>query len=105
MRVAAGGFQVDARVTLARMPEYQRLLGNFQTVWVGWSELDFVAVERDGGRATVIRFRIPDPDLRRGDVLVVLEQAEVWFHGMISTVDPDGWAVAADPRGSKIPAI
>jgi len=38
-----------------------------------------------------------------GDTLVVLDGQEVRFHGIINSVDQEGWAVASDRRGSSIP--
>jgi hypothetical protein len=84
--------------------DYDKLLGNLQTVFVELSDFQFEAVERTDGRATVIRFRIPEPVLLRGDILVVLDGGEIRFHGAISSVDASGCAVASDFRGSTIPA-
>ena len=86
------------------MPESQRQRGNSQTLCIELNELDFVAVEQCGGRATVIRFRVHNTDVKMGDVLLVLSGPDIRFHGMISGLDPEGWAVASDPEGSTIPA-
>ncbi len=67
--------------------------------------LEFETVEQAAGYASVIRFRLQNEQIRAGDVLVVLEGPEIRFHGMITSVDDDGWATAADRRGSTIPAL
>ena len=85
------------------MPASQRQGGNSQTLCVELSELLFEAIEEKNGFATVIRFRLHDIDVKMGDVLLVLEGAEIRFHGMIGKIDEAGWGLAADRRGSSIP--
>ncbi len=87
------------------MPDSERSLGNAQTLWTELTALEFETLEQAAGYATVIRFRLHKEQIRPGDVLVVLEGPEIRFHGMITSVDDDGWAAAADRRGSKIPAL
>jgi hypothetical protein len=86
------------------MLEFDRLLGNLQTFFADVSDLEFETVDQDRGYATIIRFHLPDQPMMRGDLLVVLREQEILFHGLIRTVENTGWAVAADARGSKIPA-
>jgi hypothetical protein len=85
------------------MPASQRQGGNSQTLCVVLSELHYEAVEENKGYATVIRFRLHDIDVKMGDVLLVLEGAEIRFHGLIGKIDEAGWGIAADRRGSTIP--
>jgi hypothetical protein len=87
------------------MPDYDRLLGNLQTVFVEMSDFSFHIMEQAGGNATRIRFCLPDHVLLRGDVLVVLDGSDIKFHGMISSVEPEGWAIASDNRGSNLPVV
>jgi hypothetical protein len=87
------------------MSDLERSLGNAQTLWTELSALEFEALEQAAGFATVIRFRLHNEKIRPGDVLVVLEGPEIRFHGMITAVDDEGWAAAADRRGSTIPAL
>ncbi len=87
------------------MSDSERSLGNAQTLWTELSALEFEALEQAAGYATVIRFRLYNEQIRPGDVLVVLEGAEIRFHGMITSVDDDGWAAANDRHGSTIPAL
>ena len=53
--------------------------------------------------ASVISFEIDQTENTMGDVVVVLSEGEIVFHGMISKVQ-DGWALATDLNGSLLPA-
>jgi hypothetical protein len=76
---------------------------NSQTVVVDADAFEFETLEESNGRATVVRFLVENPDVRAGDVLLVLSGSEIHFHGMIGAVE-DGHAVATDRRGSLLPA-
>ena len=76
---------------------------NSQTVVVDANTFNFVTLEQENGNATVIRFRIENPDVRAGDVLLVLAGSDIHFHGMIGIIE-DEWGVATDRRGSLLPA-
>ena len=86
------------------MPETPNYTNNSQTVVVDADTFDFQTVEHENGRATVVRFQIVNPDVRAGDVLLVLSGTEIHFHGMIGVVSEDGSAIATDRRGSLLPA-
>ena len=86
------------------MPDTQQQGGNSQSLVVDLAELEYEVTERAGGMATAIRFRLHNKLVRVGDVLVVLEAAEIRFHGMILNIEAEGWAVAVDRHGSTIPA-
>jgi hypothetical protein len=85
------------------MPDEQRVANNSQTYVVAADEFQFETIEQQNGQATVIRFRLEDPQYHAGDVLVVLSGSEIYFHGMIGQVG-EGWAIASDPRGSLLAA-
>jgi len=85
------------------MPDEQRVANNSQTYVADADTFQFETMQQDNGQATVIRFRLEDPQYHAGDVLVVLSGSEIHFHGMIGQI-ADGWAVASDPRGSLLPA-
>jgi len=85
------------------MPDEQRVANNSQTYVVAADDFQFETVEQQNGQATVIRFRLEDPQYHAGDVLVVLSGSEIYFHGMIGQVG-EGWAIASDPRGSLLAA-
>ena len=85
------------------MPDEQKTASNSQTYVADADEFSFETVEQENGQATVIRFRLEDPRYQAGDVIVVLSGSEIHFHGMIGSL-ADGWAMAADRRGSLLPA-
>ncbi len=76
---------------------------NSQTVVVDAASFEFETLEETNGNATVVRFRIDNPDVRAGDVLLVLSGSDIHFHGMIGMIE-DGQGVATDRRGSLLPA-
>jgi hypothetical protein len=86
------------------MAEPTNYANNSQTVVADADAFDFETIEQENGRATVVRFRVLNPDVRAGDVLLVLSGTDIHFHGMIGVVSEDGSAVATDRRGSLLPA-
>ncbi len=76
---------------------------NSQTVVVDANTFDFITVEQENGNATVIRFKLENPHVQAGDVLLVLSGSDIHFHGMIGIIE-DEWGVATDRRGSLLPA-
>ena len=85
------------------MPEEQRTASNSQTFVAAAEDFSFETIEQENGQATVVRFRLDDPRYHAGDVLLVLSGTDIHFHGMIGSL-ADGWATAADRRGSLLPA-
>lgn len=77
-------------------------LTNAQSLVIEKSEFDYITVEHNEGKATVVKFQVMNPSVTVGDVLVVLDGTEILFHGMIGRME-DGWAIASDPRGSLLP--
>ena len=86
------------------MPESSNYSNNSQTVVFGVDEFDFETIEHQNGHATVVRFRINNPAIKAGDMVVVLQESEIHFHGMIHSIDEGGQALASDRRGSLLPA-
>ncbi|MCA1632143.1 MAG: hypothetical protein LC802_00135 [Acidobacteria bacterium] len=76
---------------------------NSQTVVVDAATFDFETLEQQNGNATVVRFKVENPDVRAGDVLLVLSGSDIHFHGMIGMME-EGHGVATDRRGSLLPA-
>lgn len=74
-----------------------------QTVVVDAGSFNFETLEQANGNATVVRFIVENPDVRAGDVLLVLSGSDIHFHGMIGLIE-DGFGVATDRRGSLLPA-
>lgn len=85
---------------MAERPNYTN---NSQTVVIDADSFDFETLEETNGRATVVRFRVENEDVRAGDVLLVLSGSDIHFHGMIGIID-DGFGTATDRRGSLLPA-
>jgi hypothetical protein len=87
------------------MPETRpTYTNNSQTLVVDANDFNFETVEQENGHATVVRFPLNNPQVRPGDVLLVLDGTDIHFHGMIGIVNEDGTAVATDRRGSLLPA-
>lgn len=86
------------------MPDRPNYSNNSQTLVVDAAEFTFETIEQDNGRATVVRFRLDNPQVRAGDVLLVLDGTDIHFHGMIGMISEDGQAIATDRRGSLLPA-
>jgi hypothetical protein len=86
------------------MPEERpSYTNNSQTVVVDADTFEFETLEQANGHATVVRFTVENPDVRPGDVLLVLSGSDIHFHGMIGIIE-DGRGVATDRRGSLLPA-
>ena len=74
-----------------------------QTISFNADNFEYETVSRDNGNATVIRFDIDDSRYSPGDVVVVLSDDEIVFHGLIGKIE-DGYAYASDPKGSLLSA-
>lgn len=86
------------------MSERPTLTNNSQTVVVDANAFEFETLEEVNGHATVVRFHVENPDVRPGDVLLVLSGSDIHFHGMIGMIEEDGNGVATDRRGSLLPS-
>jgi hypothetical protein len=75
---------------------------NSNTLVVEADQFSFETVTQENGNATVIRFQLQNPDIRAGDVLLVLSGSDIHFHGLIGRVD-EGSAIATD-RSSLLPS-
>jgi len=76
---------------------------NAQTLVIDTDEFSFETLGQENGYATIIKFKLDNPRVTPGDVLLILTGSDICFHGMISNVE-DGYATASDPRGSLLPA-
>jgi len=83
------------------MSENQIQNANSQTLVIDADKFTFEVVEQHQGVATVVRFKLENPDVKPGDVLLILSGTEVYFHGFIGNIE-DGWAMAADRHGSML---
>lgn len=76
---------------------------NAQTLVIESNDFSFESLGDENGYATVVKFKLENPQVLPGDVLLVLSGSEVFFHGIIGRVE-DGYATASDTRGSLLPA-
>lgn len=74
-----------------------------QTVSFNADNFEYETVSHDNGNATTIKFDIDYTRYSPGDVVVVLSEDEIVFHGIIGKIE-DGCAYAADPKGSLLAA-
>jgi hypothetical protein len=70
---------------------------NSNTLVVEAEKFSFETVTQEDGNATVIRFQLQNPEVRAGDVLLVLSGADIHFHGLIGKIE-EGSAIATDRR-------
>lgn len=75
---------------------------NSQSLVIEKSDFDYITVAEKNGKAATVKFQVMNPSVTMGDVLVILEGAEILFHGLISNLE-DGWATATDPGDSLLP--
>lgn len=74
-----------------------------QTISFNADNFEFETVASDNGNATIIKFPINEKQYSPGDVVVVLQEADIVFHGIIGKIE-DGEAYASDPKGSLLAA-
>ncbi len=84
---------------MAERPNYSN---NAETLVVEAALFDFETIEQMNGHATVVRFPLKKPDVKDGDVLLVLSGGDVHFPGMIGIISQEGCAVATQRRGSLV---
>lgn len=76
---------------------------NSQTLVINSDEFHFETLEQQNGMATVVKFKLENPDVQPGDVLLILSGSDIQFHGFIGNIN-EGWAIAMDRSGSQLPA-
>ena len=86
------------------MPESQNQVTNSQTLVIDAEKFEFEALEQQNGLATVVKFKVENPDVRPGDVLLILSGGDINFHGFIGKIE-DGWGIAMDRNGSQLAAV
>lgn len=72
-----------------------------QTLSFNADNFEYETVNQENGNATMIKFPI-DERYSPGDVVVVLDDADIQFHGIIGKIE-SGYAFAYDPKGSLLP--
>jgi len=78
-------------------------VGFCQTISFNADTFEYEPVAQENGNATIIKFPINEKLYSPGDVVVVLGGGDISFHGIIGKIE-DGYAFAADPKGSLLPA-
>lgn len=73
-----------------------------QTISFNAENFEYETVSQENGNATAIKFAIDETLYSPGDVVVVLDDADVRFHGIIGKIET-GCAFAYDPKGSLLP--
>jgi hypothetical protein len=86
------------------MAESQNQNPYSQTLVIDADQFTFETVEEQNGIATVVRFKIENPEVKAGDVLLILADSEIYFHGLIGKIE-DGWGIAADRKGSMLSSV
>ena len=74
-----------------------------QTISFNADNFEYETVANENGNASIITFPIDQTLYSPGDVVVVLSDDEIVFHGIIGKIE-DGRAYATDPKGSLLPA-
>src|SRR5215510_686578 len=99
--ISSPGFRPINQGTKMPQNQNQNLASNSQTLVIDAEEFAFETVEQHNGVATVVKFKLDNPDVRLGDVLLILSGADIHFHGFIGGIE-DGYAIAADRTGSML---
>ncbi len=73
-----------------------------QTISFNADSFDYETVNQENGNATMIKFPIDQSLYSPGDVVVVLDDGDIQFHGIIGKIE-SGYAFAYDPKGSLLP--
>ncbi len=73
-----------------------------QTISFNADNFEYETVNQENGNATMIKFPIDGANYSAGDVVVVLDNDDIRFHGMIGKIE-SGCAFAYDPKGSLLP--
>ena len=74
-----------------------------ETLSIHVDALKYEVIEQSNGNATVIKFDIDIERYSPGDVLVVLDDESIVFHGIIGGFDEEQ-GIASDLKGSLLPA-
>jgi len=73
-----------------------------RTISLNVADLDYEVVSHTNGNASVIKFDIDETENSPGDAVVILDESEIVFHGMIGKIE-NGVAFVAAPTGSLLP--
>ena len=87
---------------VSKMP--QNNTPNSQTLVINVADFGYRTEEHANGFATRVRFKIDNPRVSPGDVLLILSGSDLVCHGLIGGIE-NGYGVATDRSGSQLPAI
>ena len=74
-----------------------------QTLSFNVKTFEYETLSQVSGNAGIIKFKIDEKVYSPGDVVVILDDADIVFHGVIGKIE-DGHAFASDMTGSLLPA-
>jgi hypothetical protein len=74
-----------------------------QTISFDVKTFEYETVSQAAGNAGIIKFKLDHKLYSPGDVVLVLDETEIVFHGIIGNIQ-DGYAFASDMSGSLLPA-
>lgn len=74
-----------------------------QTLSFNVKNFEYETLSQVSGNAGIIKFKIDEKVYSPGDVVVVLNEEDILFHGVIGKIE-GGYAFASDMTGSLLPA-
>jgi hypothetical protein len=86
------------------LPDSNQYDPNSKTLVIDSASFCFDALTIENGYARVVCFTLQNPEVKPGDVLLVLSGSNILFHGFISHIE-EGKATAADHRSLLPPAV
>ena len=72
-----------------------------QTLVIDAHEFMYETIDQANGKATVVKFKLDNPTVQLGDVLLILDGTDIQFHGFIGKIE-DNHAWAADRASSAL---
>jgi hypothetical protein len=74
-----------------------------QTISYNIKNFEYETLSQVSGNAGIIKFKIDENVYSPGDVVVVLDETDILFHGVIGKIE-SGFAFASDMKSSLLPA-
>jgi len=74
-----------------------------KTLVIDANEFLYETIDQANGKATVVKFKLENPSVQVGDVLLILQGTDIQFHGFIGKIEDD-YAWAADRQSSELVA-
>jgi hypothetical protein len=74
-----------------------------QTISYNIKNFEYETLSQVSGNAGIIKFKIDEKVYSPGDVVVILDETDVLFHGVIGKIEA-GFAFASDMKSSLLPA-